>query len=99
MGTLRDEGLGPIERGRAEALLATGAPEDVSRALLRIALHDPDWEYVARAALAHLFHPDVWVRRNAATSLGHLVRLHGQLHTPVVVPVLLALMDDPEVAG
>ena len=96
---LHYQSLDPIERVDAEAVFVSGSPEDIGRAILRVALHDPDWEYAERAALAHLAYPHVWVRRNAATSLGHIARIHRRLHTGRVIPALLQLAQDPEVCG
>lgn len=88
---LEYEGMAPIERERAEAALVSGVPADISRALLRLALHDQDWKYAERAALAHVGQADVWVRRNAAASLGHIPRVHGQLHAEIAVPAFLRM--------
>jgi hypothetical protein len=89
----------PIPRDRAEAVFAEGEPGEIGQALLQLALADADGEYAERRALEHVHHPDVWVRRNAATALGHLARIHGGLALDRTVPALLALMADPEVFG
>ncbi|HYW08061.1 MAG TPA: hypothetical protein VE913_13955, partial [Longimicrobium sp.] len=47
----------------------------------------------------HLRHPDVWVRRTAATSLGHIARVHGRLTVDRAIPELLQLLANPEVRG
>lgn len=93
------EELGPMGREGAEAAFARGVPEDVSRALLRLALHDDDWRWVQERCLELSGHPDVWVRRNSATALGHIARIHGQLDTARAVPVLEGLKEDEEVAA
>ena len=96
---MKYEELGPIDRDEAERTLAGQDAEAVSLALLRLALHDPDWRWVQEQCLRFVGHPDVWVRRNAATSLGHLARLHRQLDSSRVIPVLEKLKKDPEVAS
>jgi hypothetical protein len=93
------EELAPISQSTAEAAFASGDGRAIGRALLRLALHGPDWRVAEQQALRHLTHPDVWVRRNAATSLGHVARLSRDLDVDSVVPALKALLADPEVGG
>ena len=92
------EALDPIEPEDAEAALRSDDAGTVGRALLRLALHGPDWELAERRAVEFSSHPEVWVRRNAATSLGHIVRLTGRL-APASLATLQALLSDDAVAG
>jgi hypothetical protein len=94
---LMDQGLGPITAEAADRALASGDPGEISMALLRLALHGPDWERAERLARKHTGHPAVWVRRNAATALGHVARVHGRLDLDLSLPELNRLLDDPEV--
>jgi hypothetical protein len=93
----REDRLWPRSFKAAEAALHSGDPRRIGRALLTLALNG--YEVAERRALDHLQHPDVWVRRNAATSLGHVARVAGELDIDRVIPALLALMADPEVYG
>ncbi len=93
------EELEPISQPAAEAAFASGDGPTIGRALLRLALHGPDWRFAEQHAVRHLTHRDVWVRRNAATALGHVARLSGDLDVASVVPALKALLSDPEVGG
>lgn len=88
--------LDPIDRADAEAVFAAGGRE-IGFVLIRLALHHADWAYVERRCLDFSRHPDAWVRRNAATALGHLARNHGRLHTELVMPALMTLWADPAV--
>ena len=90
--------LDPIDRDAAEELFAAGG-RGVGIVLLRLALHCDDWAYVERRCRDFARHPDTWVRRNAATALGHLARIHGRLHVEKVMPVLMTLWADPHVGG
>jgi len=92
------ESLDPITAEAAEAVFRTGSPREISRAILRLSLHGPDWELAERRGLELTAHPDVWVRRNAATALGHISRVHGKLDLDLAMPALVALLRDPEVA-
>lgn len=93
------EELAPVSQSAAEAAFASGDGPTIGRALLRLALHGPDWRVAEQHALRHLTHRDVWVRRNAATALGHVARLSRDLDVALVVPALKALLSDPEVGG
>lgn len=93
------EELAPISQSAAEAAFASGDGRTIGRALLRLALHGPDWRLAEQHAVRHLTHHDVWVRRNAATALGHVARLSRDLDVASVVPALKALLSDPEVGG
>ena|SRR5215218_11220407 len=90
--------LDPIERHEAEAVFNAGGRE-IGFVLLRLALHYHDWAYVERRCLDFARHPDIWVRRNAATALGQLARIHGRVHVDRVMPVLMTLWADPDVSG
>jgi hypothetical protein len=90
--------LDPIGRGEAEAVFAAGGRE-IGFVLLRLALHYDDWAYVERRCLDFSRHPDTWVRRNVATALGQLARIHGRLHVERVMPALMTLWADPDVSG
>lgn len=81
--------------GRAEAIATfAGADEAATcRALVGLALHDPDWRFVERWCVDFLDDDRPAVRGLAATCLGHLARLHGELNTDEVVPRLRKAQD------
>jgi hypothetical protein len=89
--------LWPASLEAAEAALHSSDPGRISRALLTLALNG--YPQAEQRAMEHVHHPDVWVRRNAATSLGHIARVSGHLDLDRAVPALLSLMADPEVYG
>ena len=93
---LVNEDAGPISLGRAERAIASGDPREISLALLRLALHGPNFERAEQLAHEHLTHADVWVRRNAATALGHIARVHGELDVNAALRALHVLREDPE---
>jgi hypothetical protein len=94
---LRKKTLGPIRRDVAARWLASEEPTLVVRAILRLALHGPDWKRAEEVAREHAMHPDVMVRRNAATSLGHIARVHGRMDVDASLRMLHAMREDPEV--
>lgn len=89
----------PISRTEAEKAFKSDKRDDVVRALIRLALNDPDWRLVQTHCLSFLKHPDRWVRGAAAISLGHLARIHGQLDLATVKPALERLRDDTDLDG
>jgi hypothetical protein len=96
---LRKGTLGPIRRDVAARWLASEEPTLVMYALLRLSLHGPDFAFAERMALEHAAHPDAWVRRNAATALSHVARLHGSVDLEAVMTTLVNMLDDPEAFG
>ncbi len=80
-------------------MLESGDPATISHALLSLALHDSDWRFVQGLCLLHAGNSDVWVRRNCATALAHIARLHQVLDLETVLPVLDRLEGDPEVTS
>jgi hypothetical protein len=93
------ESMDPISIRQAEQWLASGDPGKMLRALLRLSLHGPDFAYAERKALEYSEHPDVWVRRNVATALSHVSRVHGSIDLDAVMMTLVKMLDDPEVSG
>jgi len=91
------EPMDPITIRQAEQWFASDDPRKILRALLRLSLHGPDFAYAERKALEHAEHPDVWVRRNVATALSHVSRVHGSIELDRVMATLATLLNDPEV--
>jgi hypothetical protein len=96
---MKYEELAPIDRGVAAVDLASADEGRMSKALIRLALHDPDWQYVQAVCVCYANDPHPWVRRNCATCLGHLARLHGMLELNSALPVLRRLEKDPETSS
>jgi hypothetical protein len=94
---LVNQDRGPISAAVAQRALDSGDPREISLALLRLALHGPDWKRAEQLAREHGIHPDVTVRRNAATSLGHIARVHGRMDVDASLRLLHAMREDPEV--
>jgi hypothetical protein len=83
------------DRGEVELLLQSGDEQDVQDALLSAAYYDPDWRWVQAKCLAASHHSDFRVRWVAATCLGHLARIHGQLDLAPALERLTELKADP----
>jgi hypothetical protein len=87
----------PITREEAEAAFASGAPEEITSALVNTAFYDPDWRWVQEKCLGFARSDIAAVRRIAVTCLGHVARIHQKLDLEIVLPVLDELSHDPEV--
>jgi len=88
----------PRAYNRAEAAEAVRSQDAavVSRALVGVAFYDEDWGWVQSQCVLLAKHPSPAVRCVAATCLGHLARIHGQLDREIVNPVLDSLAADPD---
>ncbi len=89
----------PISREEAEAAFATGDQWKTCDALVRLALNHPDGPWVEGLCLTYARHADWTLRALAATCLGHLARIHGELDKPRVIAALDELSKDPRTAG
>jgi hypothetical protein len=92
----------PIARADAEAALRSGDPSKVCNALVGIAFHDPDWQWVQHWCLRLIDDPDSDVRGLAATCLGHIARIHKTLDESLARGVLERVREcdkDPKVRG
>lgn len=93
----RDPGTG----GRGELLAAIDKNEarELCEAMIAAALNVDDWEWLQNQFVELLHHPDLNVRAIAATSLGHVARVHGHLDVERVRPLLEALRQHHKTRG
>ncbi len=92
---LRYRGVIERDRGEVEVLLRSGDVQDVQDGLLSAAYYDPEWHWVQTKCLAASRHSDFRVRWVAATCLGHLARVHGQLDLVPALERLAESKNDP----
>jgi hypothetical protein len=83
------------DREEIEILLRSGDARDISDALLSAAYYDAEWRWVQEQCLAFTHHSETNVRWVAATCLGHLARIHGQLDLELVLLRLSEMKTDP----
>ena len=93
------QGIDPIPRPEAEAIFRGCDLEKTRLTLVRVAFHEPDYEWAQDRCLEFCNHDDAEVRGVAVTCLGHIGRIHGKLNMSKVGPVLERLLSDPLVAG
>jgi hypothetical protein len=97
---MKYEELQPISREEAQEELASGEQDRVCRAIIRLALYDPDPQWTQDRLVDWIeAASDPWSRGVAATGLGHVARLHGQIDRGRVIPLLERLRDDPEIGA
>ena len=83
----------------AEAVFRSGSDEEICETLIGLALHDSDWEWVQERSI-ELSHHSQWpIRAVAATSLGHLARIHKCIDRPRVTARLDEMLQDEKVRG
>jgi hypothetical protein len=92
---VRYEPIEPISRADAERA-AGAAPDDLSRAVLAVALHDADSGWAAAFCERFARHPDPGVRGSALLGFGHLARRFRELDVARVLPLLSAGLADPD---
>ena len=96
---MRYQAVEPISRSEAERIFAGDNTDAMVHALLSLAYHDPDWQWVQNRCLRFLDASNFNLRRMATLCLGHIGRIHGVIVWDVVVPRLESLLDDPELGG
>lgn len=88
-----------ISREELSVELDSGAPERISRALIRVAFHDADRAWIEDLLVEYLVHANSQVRGVAATCAGHVARIHHGLDLARILPLLEHLLRKPETAG
>lgn len=86
----RDELLKTIEKNDAQELC---------EAMIAAAFNVDDGKWLQDEFITLLQHPDTDVRAIAATSLGHVARIHGHLDTARVLPLLEELKRHQKTQG
>ncbi len=88
-----------LSKAEAERIFASSDLHNLREALVSMALNEYDWHWVQEKCLAFTSHADASVRSVAATCIGHIARIHGQLDLERVMPCLESLLEDPATAG
>ena len=90
----------PISRVTASQIFNNASSDDlITNALLRLTLHDPDWQWVLNKCIEFTAYDSKQVQRIAIQCIGHLARIHNQLDLSVVLPLLAKLRQDPALAN
>jgi hypothetical protein len=89
----------PRTRAELEADLNSGDVETIATALLSAALHDECRTYVETRVIRFLQHEEPSVRGVAALAAGHFARIHRQLSTATIVPLIEVLLGDTRTRG
>ena len=93
----REPGAG----GREELLeaVAKDDAQELCEAMIAAAFNVDDWKWLQEEFISLLQHPNANVRAIAATSLGHVARIHGRLDTARVLPLLEELKQHQKTRG
>lgn len=88
-----------LDRPELEGLLQSTDPVRIVYGLLSAALYDFDLAWAEDQCIRRLYYPNLDVQNAALTSIGHIARLNGAINLPVVVPILIDLLKNPDTAG
>ncbi len=89
----------PIEKNVAIQRFRSNDEEAICTALVAVALHEQDWQWVQQSCLEFLDDERAAVRGAAATCLGHIARIHRRLDKERVLAALEVHQYDREVGG
>jgi hypothetical protein len=89
----------PMDRQAAAAALASDDTTHICHALIAVALYEADWRWVQEQCLTLLASTEAEISGLAATCLGHLARIHGQLDRARVIRALQERRSDPHISG
>ena len=95
---MRFEELPPISRDEFALASQSASADEVASALLRLALHDPDFEFVDSICRERIENESSVVRHAAVLSMGHLARRTGRV-SDASRSRLMSLASDPSLAG
>ena len=96
---MKYEELAPISRDEFREAVSGPRLELAARAILQMALHEPDLAWAEQACLLALQDSRQEVKAAAIAGLGHLARIHGALSDPAVIEELRKLTHDPKLSG
>ena len=88
-----------ISRQKLRDALASKSDDRAAKAIIAIALHDPDWTWAEQQCLAALHDRRQEVRAAAIIGLGHIARIHRKSTLSSVIPALEALRSDEDLGG
>jgi hypothetical protein len=89
-----------LSRVEFEHIRASGNKDRIPEALVGLALNaNENWHLVQDVCLELIVDSDPTISAIAATCLGHLARIHGELDLEIVVPALRALMSNPKTSS
>lgn len=83
------------DRATAIGEIESGIPERIVRALLSLAIHNPDWRWVQNLCVGFSDSQNDSVRAIAILCFGHIARFQGALDTEVTIPILIDGLNDP----
>lgn len=91
--------LPPIGHHEFDRALASNSTEEAAQAVLRMSLHEPDFEWAQQNCLLALADPRPEVRAAAITAAGHLARIHRAPLDSAIVEELRKLHLDSRFSG
>jgi hypothetical protein len=93
---LRYESIEPQNLAEAENTASSGSPEELQRAIIAVALHEPNFDSALAFCRRFAEHRDRGVRGNAVLALGHLARIHRNAELAADLPTIRRALGDPD---
>lgn len=88
-----------IDKASAETAFYSKDEQQICKALVSLALHEPDWQWVQNCFLEFLQSDNANISGISATCLGHVARIHRKLEKGKVLMALRTKLDNQEFAG
>jgi hypothetical protein len=90
---MKYEDIEPMSREGVEAALARNDPEELSRAVIAVALHSDDLAWASSVCFRLASHRHFNVRGNAILGFGHLARRYRRLDSAAHEVIEAGLLD------
>ena len=90
------EELQPINRLSAQDAVATDVPDQLAKAVLSVALYEPDLHWAQEYCIKVASNTNPIIRGNAILSLGHLARIHKKALSQEAYRLVATALSDPE---
>ena len=91
---LKYKAIEPLSKAAVESAISRNDPDELLYAVLSAALYSDDPHWAEAICLRLAKHEHFNVRGNAILGLGHLARIHRQLHKTRVKPLIEAALRD-----
>jgi hypothetical protein len=93
------DNVGVINKISAEMAFSSSDENQICQALVSLAFHESDWQWVQNHCLEYLQSDNPNIAGISAICLGHIARIHRKLEKDKVVTALRQKLNNSEIAG
>jgi hypothetical protein len=90
------EELNGWSREMVERAITDDDPDALLRAVIAVSMYEKEWKYAQDVCVRLSNHRHFNVRGNAVLGFGHIARVHGNLDRALVMPIILAALNDQD---